>query len=159
MENKTMMTDFYELTMAQTYFDQGKKDEKAYFDILFKHKQLEQEAIESANKVLLIDTDSLITLYYYNLGFQDNDNVNSIFNDVASGIGRLNTYDLYLFLEPDVEWVQDGTRTYGEDCVRKENNSALKRLLDKNKINYISISGDYQERYDKAKNKILELFK
>ena len=36
MENKTMMTDFYELTMAQTYFDQGKKDEMAYFDIFFR---------------------------------------------------------------------------------------------------------------------------
>lgn len=36
MENKTMMTDFYELTMAQSYFDQGKKDEKAYFDIFFR---------------------------------------------------------------------------------------------------------------------------
>lgn len=36
MENKTMMTDFYELTMAQTYFDQGKKDEIAYFDIFFR---------------------------------------------------------------------------------------------------------------------------
>ena len=36
MENKTMMTDFYELTMAQTYFDAGKKDEIAYFDIFFR---------------------------------------------------------------------------------------------------------------------------
>lgn len=36
MENKTMMTDFYELTMAQTYFDQGKKEEIAYFDIFFR---------------------------------------------------------------------------------------------------------------------------
>lgn len=34
--NKTMMTDFYEFTMAQTYFDQGKKDEMAYFDIFFR---------------------------------------------------------------------------------------------------------------------------
>lgn len=36
MENKTLMTDFYELTMAQTYFDEGKKDEKVYFDIFFR---------------------------------------------------------------------------------------------------------------------------
>lgn len=36
MENKTLMTDFYELTMAQTYFDQGKQDEEAYFDIFFR---------------------------------------------------------------------------------------------------------------------------
>lgn len=36
MENKTLMTDFYELTMAQSYFDQGKKEEKVYFDIFFR---------------------------------------------------------------------------------------------------------------------------
>ena len=36
MENKTLMTDFYELTMAQTYFNEGKKDEVAYFDIFFR---------------------------------------------------------------------------------------------------------------------------
>lgn len=31
-----MMTDFYELTMAQTYFDAGKKDKVGYFDIFFR---------------------------------------------------------------------------------------------------------------------------
>lgn len=36
MENKTLMTDFYELTMAQTYFDKGKQNEIAYFDIFFR---------------------------------------------------------------------------------------------------------------------------
>lgn len=36
MENKTLMTDFYELTMAQTYFDQVKQDEEVYFDIFFR---------------------------------------------------------------------------------------------------------------------------
>lgn len=33
MENKTMMTDFYELTMAQTYFDKGEQNKKVYFDV------------------------------------------------------------------------------------------------------------------------------
>ena len=28
MENKTMMTDFYELTMAQTYFDKKEQNKK-----------------------------------------------------------------------------------------------------------------------------------
>ncbi len=36
MENKTLMTDFYELTMAQTYFNEGKKDEIVYFDLFFR---------------------------------------------------------------------------------------------------------------------------
>lgn len=31
--NKTLMTDFYELTMAQTYFNEGKKDELVYSDL------------------------------------------------------------------------------------------------------------------------------
>ena len=37
MENKTLMTDFYELTMAQTYFDEGDKDEIMYFDVFFRN--------------------------------------------------------------------------------------------------------------------------
>lgn len=36
MKNKTLMTDFYELTMAQTYFKEGAKDEIAYFDLFFR---------------------------------------------------------------------------------------------------------------------------
>lgn len=34
--NKTLMTDLYELTMAQTYFDMGEKDKIVYFDIFFR---------------------------------------------------------------------------------------------------------------------------
>jgi len=36
MENKTLMTDFYELTMAQTYFMEGKQDEEVCFDLFFR---------------------------------------------------------------------------------------------------------------------------
>ena len=35
--NRTLMTDFYELTMAQTYFDQGETEKKVYFDIFFRY--------------------------------------------------------------------------------------------------------------------------
>ena len=41
MENKTLMTDFYELTMAQTYFNEGKQDEEVYFDIFFRNNPFE----------------------------------------------------------------------------------------------------------------------
>ena len=39
--NKTLMTDFYELTMAQTYFNEGKQDEVVYFDIFFRKNPFE----------------------------------------------------------------------------------------------------------------------
>ncbi|HQM18232.1 MAG TPA: nicotinate phosphoribosyltransferase, partial [Bacilli bacterium] len=34
--NYTMMTDFYELTMANGYFLSGKKDEIVYFDLYYR---------------------------------------------------------------------------------------------------------------------------
>jgi len=128
-----------------------------YFEILFKHKQLERDAINNANKVLIVDTDSLITLYYYKLGFEDINELNDSFEQIAKGISVLNNYDLYIFLEPDVKWVQDGTRTYGDDKVREENNIKLKKIFDENNIKYVCISGNYQERYAKSKELISSL--
>lgn len=130
-----------------------------YLEILFKHKQLEKEALTTANKLLFIDTDSLITLYYYQLGFENTPIYNKHFEDIAKGIGSLNNYDLYIFLEPDVQWVQDGTRTYGEQSIREKNNKKLKEIFDNNNIKYISINGDYEERYERAKQLCYELIK
>lgn len=36
MKNMTMLTDFYELTMSQAYFDQGMQDTIVYFDLFFR---------------------------------------------------------------------------------------------------------------------------
>lgn len=36
MKNMTMLIDYYEFTMGQTYFDKGEKDKKVYFDIFFR---------------------------------------------------------------------------------------------------------------------------
>ena len=34
--NKTLMTDFYELTMCQSYFDSNKQNDIVYFDVFFR---------------------------------------------------------------------------------------------------------------------------
>lgn len=39
--NKTLMTDFYEFTMAQTYFDKGEQNKKVYFDVFFRQNPFE----------------------------------------------------------------------------------------------------------------------
>ncbi len=36
VSNMTMLTDYYELTMSQAYFDRGMKDTIAYFDLFFR---------------------------------------------------------------------------------------------------------------------------
>ena len=69
----------------------------------------------------------------------------------------LNNYDLYIFLEPDVECVQDGTRTYGEQSVREDNTIKLKKIFDENNIKYVCINGDYNTRYEKSKELVENL--
>ena len=64
-----------------------------------------------------------------------------------------------MLLEPDVEWVQDGTRTYGEQEIRENNNIKLKKIFDENDIKYISISGDYNNRYLTAKRLVEDIIK
>lgn len=132
---------------------------KHYFEILLKHKALEKEALKHANKVLLVDTDSLITLYYYQLGFEQTGEVTETFQTIAKGISELNQYDMYLFLEPDVAWVQDGTRTYGEEEVRKSNNDRLKQIYQNQNIVCHCISGNYEERFEKAKTLIKQIMR
>ena len=41
MDNKTMMTDLYELTMAQVYFNAGEQNKIAYFDAFFRKEPLD----------------------------------------------------------------------------------------------------------------------
>ena len=55
-----------------------------------------------------------------------------------------------MFLEPDVEWVQDGTRLHGEDEIRKQNNDELKAIFKENNINFNVIKGNYHERFIKS---------
>lgn len=126
-----------------------------YLKILLEHKKMEENSLETANKVLLIDTDSLVTLYYYMLGFKED--MNDAIAEIAKNISKLNEYDLYIFLEPDVKWVQDGTRTYGETQIREKNNILLKKIFEDNNIKYISVSGNYEQRYEKTKQLIKKI--
>ena len=64
MENKTMMTDLYELTMAQVYFNSGEKDKIAYFDAFFRREPL------GAGYGIMAGLDNIIE-YIRNLKFTD----------------------------------------------------------------------------------------
>ena len=128
-----------------------------YYKILFRHKEEERLKLKESNKVLLIDTDSLITLFYYSLMYKNTNEYNENFVGIAEQISNLNNYDLYLFLEPDVPFVKDITRSDGKN--RINDNNYLKEILKKNNIKYEIVTGNYQERYELSKKKILELIK
>lgn len=127
-----------------------------YLDILYDQKVQERKAEKDANQLLLIDTEALVTLFYYRFDFDKNDQFGKNFTTLSETIAKFNDYDLYLFLEPDVKWVDDGYRIIGGK-IRDERNEQLKQIFKENNIKFFSIKGDYQARYEQAKKIISHL--
>ncbi|MCM3569272.1 multifunctional transcriptional regulator/nicotinamide-nucleotide adenylyltransferase/ribosylnicotinamide kinase NadR [Neobacillus mesonae] len=123
-----------------------------YLQIAYGHKMKELEAIENANKLVFIDTEAIVTQFYSNL-------YNHVNQTVLDEIAKRQDYDLWLFLEPDVQWVDDGLRVHGDHAVRMMNNQHLKELLNKQKMNYKILNGDYENRFKGALGYIDELLK
>jgi HTH-type transcriptional repressor of NAD biosynthesis genes len=99
---------------------------------------------------LFIDTEAIVTQYYLKayLGQRDG---------LLTRIANNQNYDLWIFLEPDVKWVDDGTRTFGEQSVREQNNQDLKYMLKYMGVQYITIKGNYNERLNEAIKNIKNL--
>jgi len=114
-----------------------------YLRIAYGHKMEESKAIDKANKLVFIDTEAIVTQFYSNL-------YNNEHQPVLDEIAKLQDYDLWLFLEPDVKWVDDGLRVHGEYEVRDQNNRRLKNLLEKHSIDYHILNGNYEKRLKDA---------
>ncbi len=118
-----------------------------FTEILLQHKLNEIKAVENSNKVLFIDTDALVTQFY--MSFLDDPGIEKN-RALSDAIDALNSYDLILFLEPDVEFVQDGDRSEVIRDDRKKYSDRIKELLRSHGKPFVSVSGSYQERYEIA---------
>jgi len=123
-----------------------------YLQIAYGHKMKELESIEKANKLVFIDTEAIVTQFYSNL-------YNQVNQPVLDEIAKQQDYDLWLFLEPDVQWVDDGLRVHGDVEARIKNNQHLKTLLYNQNIHYKILNGDYENRLKGAITYIDELLK
>lgn len=128
-----------------------------FTEILLQHKLNEMKAVEQSNKILFIDTDALVTKFYMNFLGDSNIKKNEA---LANAIDALNSYDLILFLEPDVPFVQDGDRSVVIQADRIKYSEQIKTLLKQSNKTFICINGDYLQRYQcciDAVNKLLEI--
>ena len=122
--------------------------------ILLEHKAKEMRLIDKSNKVFFEDTDCLITRFF--MGFLEDENIEK--NErLAEAIAELNSYDLILYLEPDVEWVQDGDRSEVIAADREKYGDMIKALYTKYGFEFKTISGDYNNRFDQAVKYVKEL--
>lgn len=112
-------------------------------DIAMMHPIAVKVKNEHANHLLFIDSEAVITQYYLNMYFGE---TSSLIDEII----KKQDFDLVLYLEPDVPWVDDGIRFAGKEEERKKNNVYLKELYAIYGIQYKIIDGDWEERFQKA---------
>jgi len=123
-----------------------------HFDELaMEHFLLTEEKAFVCNRVLLVDSEAIVTQYYLEMYFGNR-------SGLIDEIIKRQKFDLWLYLEPDLEWIDDGIRFAGAEEVREKNNKHLKKMLDEYGVEYHTISGDYNDRFIEAKKAIDGLF-
>jgi len=124
-----------------------------HFDqIAMEHFLLTEKLAPHCNRLLLIDSEAILTQYYLEMYFD-------VHSSLIDEIIKRQKFDLCLFLEPDLEWVSDGIRFAGGEEERKRNNKRLKEMLAEYGVSYHTIDGDYNKRFVEASNAIDSLFK
>jgi HTH-type transcriptional repressor of NAD biosynthesis genes len=113
------------------------------------HAKAIEETISKANKLLFIDTDINITKSYSRFLFG-----RELMPD--PWIENMNHCDLYLFLETDCPYVQDGTRLAEKE--RNRLSDFHKQQLELAGIEFILVTGNWEARYTKAIKIISQYF-
>lgn len=114
-----------------------------FTEILLTQKMNEIKAVEYSNKVLFCDTDCLITQFYLKFLGGDATNIN-----LSDAIDAINTYDLVLFLAPDVKWVQDGDRSEKIRDNRPIYREMLENIYNSHGKRFEYIEGDYLTKFN-----------
>ena len=125
---------------------------------LIRQKAEEIKMAQYSNRVIFVDTDALTTKFYSQFLLKDSDERGQCLK-LSDAIADINRFDLVIFLEPTVEFVQDGTRSEEIASNREKYSQQIKELFDTQKISYVSVDGSYLDRFNKAKELIADKFK
>lgn len=125
---------------------------------LLKQKICVDEATKYSNRLLFVDTDALTTKFYIDFLLDEKNTQYVKTHNLADAINSLNKWDLVLFLEPTVSFVQDGTRSEEIASDREKYSNRIKLLFEQNNISIESIGGEYIDRFTKAKKLIKDKF-
>lgn len=138
---KEMARDIVETTDTCTY--------ENLLQIAETHANAINEKRVVANKLLFVDTDINITRSYSEFLFKSE-------LRVEKWITEANRFDLYLFLEPDCEYIQDGTRLSAEE--RNRLSEHHRKFFQRQGISTASIDGNWQNRFDRACKIVKDIF-
>jgi NadR type nicotinamide-nucleotide adenylyltransferase len=105
------------------------------------HAALTQALKRQCNRLLFLDTDPLMTAAWADMLFGRRDSWFDRFEDTA---------DLYLLLDIDVPWEDDGTRFFGDGDRRRRFFDLSLAELERRRLRYRVIDGPFEQRFDRA---------
>ena len=105
------------------------------------HSAMTQALLRQCNQRLFLDTDPIMTAVWADMLFDWRDPWFDSFEDTA---------DLYLLLDIDLPWVDDGTRFFGDDGRRRRFFDLSLAELERRELNYRIIGGPPEQRFDRA---------
>lgn len=99
-----------------------------------------EASLPLCDRRLIVDTDALMTAAWCEM----------MLGHIPEALLAAPKADLYLLLEPDVAWIDDGTRIYGTDEARARFAAACRDVLERAGVNWVSIGGSWEERFEKG---------
>ena len=100
--------------------------------------KLEEEAMSENPKLLFCDTDLIVTQIWSEIYFKECPQ-----KVIAQSYER--KYDLYLLMNIDIPWHDDGTREFPH--LREWHFNRIEEELKKRKLNYVIVSGNFEKRF------------
>ncbi len=105
------------------------------------HAAMTRALLRQCNKRLILDTDPVMTAAWARMLFDRQDPWFERFDETA---------DLYLLLDIDIPWVDDGTRFFGEADRRRRFFDLSRDELERRGLPYVVIGGAPDERLARA---------
>ncbi len=98
----------------------------------------EDEMVKQASGILFCDTELIVTQVWSEIYFQ------GVCQPWIIWASQARHYDLFLLLQPDIPWQNDGLREYEHQ--RDSMFERLQQVLEERKYPYVVISGGFEER-------------
>lgn len=105
------------------------------------HAAMTRALLRQCNRRLILDTDPLMSAVWADMLFEARDRWFDAFEDTA---------DLYLLLDIDMPWVDDGTRFFGDDERRRRFFDLSRAELERRGLAYRIIGGPPEQRFAQA---------
>lgn len=153
-----MLADHFSTTYAYEYgreFSQRKPNIEPidFLTIARKHRELIDQANRDANKVFFADTEHMTTKIFLDLYHPElsHNEIKDFIDEYAFD------FDLYILLDIDVPFVNDGTRLF--ENKRKEHFDRILNELQKHDKNFVILRGSHEQKFLKAIFAVHELIR